>query len=137
MTFNRDKAVAAVGGRLNRLRSRFNFNLGEMARRLGLSRSGYYKEESGLALPKLEALNVLQQEYDISMDWLLFDKGPVYFREKVAIEEEPKGLNLEKLSPYVGELLEYMEKDPLLQHEVLVQFFKYKEKKEHPNKPVS
>lgn len=70
------------------------------------------------------------------MDWLFFNKGPVHFREKEANENEPAGLNLEKLSPYVRELIEYMEKDPLLQHEILVQFFKYKEKKENPNNPV-
>jgi len=51
-------------------------------------------------------------------------------------EDEKKFLNLETVSSHVRELLEYMERDPLLQHEVLVHFYKYKERKAHQG-PVS
>lgn len=133
MIFNRSKLVEQIGERLRGLRKQIDFSTNEMARRVGLSRSGYYKQESGRSLPRLETLNTLQQEYDISMDWLFFNKGPVRFREKSVTKDEPKGIDPENLSPHVLELIEYMEKDPRLQHEILVQFFKYKEQKENPN----
>lgn len=136
MIFNRDKLVVEIGGRLMMLRAQFKFSAIDMARRLGLSRSGYYKQERGNTLPRLEILNALHREYDISMDWLLFNRGPMYFREKVELEGEA-GSTPDKLSPHVRELIEYMEKDPLLEHEVLVQFFKYKERKENPAVPTT
>jgi hypothetical protein len=64
------------------------------------------------------------------MDWLIFNKGPMHYGERQPEKgDEKKALNLETVSPHVQELLEYMERDPLLQHEVLVHFYKYKERK--------
>ena len=42
-----------------------------MAQRLGLKQKTYYKNEVGLALPCIETLPRLQNEFDISMDWLI------------------------------------------------------------------
>ncbi len=106
---------------------------GEMARKLGLSKSGYYKNENGITFPRLDTLDLLQRDFDISMDWLIFNKGPMHYGERLPEKRyEKKFLNLEKVSSHVRELLEYMEREPLLQHEVLVHFYKYKERKTHP-----
>jgi transcriptional regulator with XRE-family HTH domain len=140
MAFSRARFIGAIGRRLIRLRKHLNYSLEEMARKLGLSKSGYYKNEGGLSFPGLETLDCLQRDYDISMDWLMFEKGPMHFQEKQPEpqpEPEPEKvekketLDLEELSPDVRELLEYMEGDRLLKHEVLVYFYRYKERKEH------
>ncbi len=134
MAFNRARFIGAIGGRLIRLRKHLNYSLEEMARKLGLSKSGYYKNEGGLVFPGLETLDCLQRDYDISMDWLIFEKGPMHYQEKEPEPEkmeEKETLDLENISPDVRELLEYMEGDRLLKHEVLVYFYRYKEKKDH------
>jgi transcriptional regulator with XRE-family HTH domain len=113
-----------------------------MARKLELSRSGYYKNEGGLAFPRLETLDILQRNYDISMDWFIFNKGPVHFKEKQPESppepgkaEEKETPATENISDDVRELLEYMDQDRLLKHEVLVYFYKYREKKEQKTEP--
>jgi hypothetical protein len=74
----------------------------------------------------------LRRDFDISMDWLIFNRGPMHYGEREPEKvDETKYLSLANLSPHVRELLETMARDPLLQHEVLVHFFKYKERKQH------
>jgi transcriptional regulator with XRE-family HTH domain len=145
MAFNRRRLIVEIGQRLRRLREQLNYSLDQMAAKFGLSKSGYFKNENGRRFPGLDTLNLLQRDMDISMDWLIFNKGPVHYKEKVpqpqpqpepekaAGKETPA---LENVGPDVRELLEYMEHDRLLKHEVLVYFYKYKEKKEHQGEGV-
>ena len=137
MAFNRKRLMAEVGRRLVQIREKLNYSLDDMARKTNLSSSGYYKNEAGMAFPNLYALNTLQRDMDISMDWLIFNKGPMFFQEKQPepepepepVEEE-NTLSLENASPDVRELFEYLESDRLFKHKVLVYFYKYKESKE-------
>jgi hypothetical protein len=85
------------------------------------------------------------KKFDASMDWLLFNKGPLFYKEKTPEETkqppeekppvqqkqpekqtEEKFPGLEQVMTDVKELLDYMAKDPLLKYEVLVYFYKYK-----------
>ncbi len=144
MTFKRDRLVYEIGRRLRKLREQFNYSPDQMASKLGLSPSGYFKNEHGRRFPGLDTLNLLQRDWDISMDWFIFNKGPVHFKKKQPEPQPPaepektakETLTLENVGPDVGELLEYMEQDRLLKHEVLVYFYKYKESKER-QKPAA
>ena len=137
MVFKRTNLINGVGRRLRQLRQQFKCSLEDMARKLELSKSGYYKNEGGLSFPGLDTLDILQRNFDISMDWLIFNKGPVHFKErepdpraepeKVGEKETP---DLGNISGDLRELLEYMDHDRLLKYEVLVYFYKYREKKE-------
>ena len=139
MTFNRDRLVYEIGRRLRKLREQFKFSPNQMAAKLGLSQSGYFKNEHGRRFPGLGTLNFLQGDWDISMDWFIFNKGPVHYKEKLPEPQPPaepgkaedNTLSLDDVGPDERELLEYMGQDRLLKHEVLVYFYKYKEKKEH------
>jgi len=137
MALHKLKFLEIVGRQMLKLRKHLNYSCGEMSRKLGLSKSGYYKNENGITFPRLDTLDLLQRDFDISMDWLIFNKGPMHYEERHPEKRDEKEfLNLEKVSSHVRELLEYMERDPLLQHEVLVHFYKYKERKAH-QAPVS
>jgi transcriptional regulator with XRE-family HTH domain len=134
MAFKRVRLLKEIGRRLRGLRKQFNYSLEEMAGKMGRSKSGYFKNENGITLPGLATMYRLQEDFDISMDWLLFNKGPVHYLEKQpekVEEDEKKTEDLENISADVRELLAYMERDRLLAHEVLVFFYKYKERKEH------
>ena len=140
MVFKRAKLLKEIGRRLRGLRKQLNYSLEEMAGKMGRSKSGYFKNENGITIPGLSTMYRLQADFDISMDWLIFNKGPVHYQDKhpepgpepERIEEdEKKAEDLENISADVRELLAYMERDRLLAHEVLVFFYKYKERKEH------
>lgn len=131
------KIVVGTGRRLKQLRDRFNFSPEEMARKLNLSLSGYFKNERGNTFPGLKTLNRLQGEYDISMDWLIFGKGPVNYTQKPSarVLEAERGSGVMKdVSPEILQMVETMEQDPLLRAEMLVYFYRYREKKEAPVK---
>ncbi|NIM17322.1 MAG: helix-turn-helix domain-containing protein [Candidatus Aminicenantes bacterium] len=136
MAFKRAVLLKEIGRRLRGLRKQLNYSLEEMAGKLGRSKSGYFKNENGITLPSLATMHHLQADLDISMDWLIFNKGPIHYQDKQpepqrVEEDEKKTKDLENISADVWELLAYMERDRLLAHEVFVYFYKYKERKEH------
>ena len=138
--------VQEVGQRLRKFRRQLHYTPGQMAEKLGIMTGGYYKNENGENFPGLDTLNRLQKDFDISMDWFIFNKGPMFYKEKQAEKEKPlekkeikKTPGPEDTMPEVKELLEHMAKDPLLRHEVMVYFYKYKENKtkESQTSPLS
>lgn len=116
-----------VGQRLRLLRNQYNYSVSEMGQKLGLSRSGYSKNENGVTLPKLETLQRLEKDLDISMNWLFFNKGPIHYKD-LLVEKGlvKKALSLEKITPEATDLFELMEKDFLFRHEIMTFFYKYK-----------
>ncbi|HLP58091.1 MAG TPA: helix-turn-helix transcriptional regulator [Candidatus Deferrimicrobium sp.] len=118
-----------IGQRLRLLRNQYDYSLNEMAGKLGLSRSGYSKNENGLSLPKIETLQRLEKDFDISMNWLFFEKGPIHYKDSL-VENGlvKKALSLEKTTPEAADLFAYMEKDLLFRHEIMAFFYKYKNK---------
>jgi transcriptional regulator with XRE-family HTH domain len=134
-----------IGSRLIKLREQLDYSREEMAAHCEVSESAYAKNERGDHLPKLDSLENLVNKFDASMDWLLFDRGPLFFKEKPGQEQqkspEEKSLveqtpvqkpwaeefpGLESIMPDVREFLDYMAKDPLFKYKVLAFFFKYK-----------
>lgn len=135
MTGRNQNVIQGAGRRLKKIREQLRYSPGEMAARLGIGINGYYKNEHGESTPSPKTLYQLQKEYDISMDWFLFNKGPERFKDKPAETEKPrkeaetetkKSTAKEKISPEIKDLLDHMEQDPLLRHEIMVYFYKYK-----------
>ncbi|MDQ1351440.1 MAG: Helix-turn-helix protein [Acidobacteriota bacterium] len=121
------KIVVEAGHRLEVLRKSHDYSRQEMASRLGVSRSNLYKNEIGFYFPRLDTLVRLHDDFDLSLDWLLFDSGPMHTKDKqsaLAMENRSKGMVSE--SPDVMELLTAMEQDQVLRHELLAYFYKYK-----------
>jgi transcriptional regulator with XRE-family HTH domain len=137
----RKQRLKEIGARLTKLREQLNYSREEMAAHCEVTESGLGKNERGDHLPQLDTLENLVKKFDASMDWLLFNKGPLFYKEKTQEEKqqppeekppvqqkqpEEKFPGLEQVMPDVKELLDYMAKDPLLKYEVLVYFYKYK-----------
>lgn len=148
---NRKRVLQEAGDKLVQLRKKFNYSRDQMAGHFGVSRNAYYKNEVGMALPALPTLYRLAMENNLSMDWFLFSKGPMYYNEKEKtreIEELKKQLELEKekqlekepgkekekaavravgdMKPEIKELLEHMEAVPLLYYEILAYFQRFR-----------
>jgi len=151
MEMNRKRILQEAGDKLTQLRKKFNYSRDQMAGHFGVSRGGYYKNEAGFSLPALPTLYRMAMENNISMDWFLFSRGPMYYDEKEKtreIEELKKQLELEKekqlekepgnekekktpraavdMKPEIKELVEHMEAVPLLYHEILAYFQRFK-----------
>ena len=133
MKTERSKILQETGTRLRKLREELGYTRKEMAKRLGLTTSGYSRNETGRYYPGFFTLQRLSKQFEVSMDWLLFGREPMYYKEgepqkeEVSTKEEDEIIPvLEKDMPDVRELLDNMVKDPLLRHEVFVHFYKYK-----------
>jgi transcriptional regulator with XRE-family HTH domain len=129
--------------RLRVLREKLRLNRIGMSRRLGVDKGSYTRNEDGDTFPGLKSLITMHEQWNVSMDWFMFGKGSMYLKDYDAevaransrvkeLEEE-----LEQLAghasarPEIKELLESMNQDPQLRHEILVCFYKYK--KENKN----
>jgi transcriptional regulator with XRE-family HTH domain len=136
------KTFFGIAKRLKLVRKQLNISARQMAGRLGLNYNSYYKNENSATYPGLNTLYQLSEVFGVSVDWLIFGKGPMFYREKEREKElEELGKELElmretlreqeekagiRIRPELHELLEHMERIPLLYHEVLVYFQKFK-----------
>ncbi len=123
-----------VALKLRKLRKLLGYSKIQMAARVGVTPSGYYRNEAGETFPNFKTLRMLCNEHDISMDWFIFNKGPMYFKEKIepgGTEKEPeviiKTVEVPKELPKdIQELIDHMEGIPLLHHEVLAYLQRFK-----------
>jgi transcriptional regulator with XRE-family HTH domain len=125
---DRKTLLRNIGEKLRNIRDSLKLERFQMADRIGAYRTSYYRYEIGETSPQLTSLYRLGHTDHISMDWLILNRGPMHFKDIQAIPEPPKetapAIALER---DVKELLEHMEKSPLLRHEILLMFYKFKE----------
>lgn len=158
MEMNKGKLLRQIAAKLKNLREQWGYDRKEMAAYFGISSAGYSKNENGQSFPGIKTQFLLSQDHDISIDWFMFDKGPMHFKEKekmnvlekkaAELEENVRQLQLEnknleqrnkvlekdlaeknaalEITPEVKELIEHMKKIPLLYHDVLAGFQKFK-----------
>ncbi|HLP61905.1 MAG TPA: helix-turn-helix transcriptional regulator [Candidatus Deferrimicrobium sp.] len=133
MSIRTKSFLSDLGKRLKIVRDEHRYNRLEMAGKLEISRANYYKNECGISLPKVDTLYRLYNDFDISMDWFLFGGQPMHNKDKqpTPVAEKKTG-GLENELPDARELLDAMEHDPMLRHEVLLNFYKYKSNKTSP-----
>jgi len=135
------KAKQAIALRLYEIRKQAGYSRIEMASRLGITNGGYNKNESGENSPCLDSLRRLSGDFEISMDWFFFNKGPMHYKEKgerekelekkVAELEEEQRKREEKagtieMRTEVRELLAYMENNAMFYFELMLYFQKFK-----------
>lgn len=113
-------AAAGCGKRLIQLRKHLGYGPGQMAARVGLGIAGYGKNESGDTFPSLRTLDIIQREWGVAMDWLLFGKGPMFFRENSGPVEALTA------TPEIQELLTHMAQNPKLKYGVMLYFHEQK-----------
>ena len=131
MKILKGKQLLGVGRCLKAVRNEAGLTCRMMALKLGVHIKSYYKHERGVSLPCVETLGRLQTEFDISMDWLLFNNGTKHTKDKqVIVVEEKKNTDLENKFPEVVQLLDAMVQDHVLLHEVMLYFYKYRQNRQ-------
>jgi len=151
-----------MGFRLRTVRKHNNLLRKQMAEELDVCINGYRKYERGENALSQQSQILLAEKFDVSLHWLLLDKGPMLFSdiEKALLENEQlkqeilrqkeqqqrqkqieKKVNPEPVkspdmveitTPEVRELLEYMEANPLFKFQLLTHFYRFKQDGQNP-----
>ncbi len=126
MARKNDKLLTKIGQRFEKVRLDLGLSPIDMAETLDIQSSGYQKNEKGQTTPSLKTLGNMLKKYDISMNWLLFNKGPV------KMEENPEPPPVEKEEPITldadtKDLIEAMEHDRGLRYDILGYYFRRKQ----------
>ncbi|MCP5051208.1 MAG: helix-turn-helix transcriptional regulator [bacterium] len=159
MKINRHELSLNAGEKLRKLRKEFHLTSPEMADRLRLKSNNYRKNENGVAFPNPKTLYLLTTEFNVSLDWFFFDRGPKFLSEKNREQElEKKIAELEKelelarqgntrlekeaeaksqLEQEVKEMLDYMEQVPVFYHETLAHFHRFKMQNRQAAEPIN
>lgn len=117
----------AVATRLKKVREILGFTQERMVTFFGVQRSTYTRNERGDTFPGYPILLKLATRFDISLDWLVCGKGPMIFKEKAAARRgSAVETDIKELLPEHRELVLAMEKVPVLHHEVLAFFQRFK-----------
>jgi len=125
-----ERMLNGLSAKLIKIRESFNQTITQMAQQLRIYRGNLVDYEKSKSMPSLSTLHRLGICYGVSLNWFILDKGPMF----LSVEEDQKNVSpnpLDELeNPLSGdtvELLKYMDKIPLLRHEILVQFHRFKE----------
>lgn len=117
----------AVASRLKRVREILGFTQERMVTFFGVQRSTYTRNECGDTFPGYPVLHKLATRFDISLDWLVCGKGPMLYKEKGFSGSGNAGeAEIKEMQPEYRELILAMEKVPVLHHEVLAFFQRFK-----------
>jgi transcriptional regulator with XRE-family HTH domain len=125
MNNTRKKIVKEIGARLKEAREALNCSREAMASHFKINRPSYTKHEQGETFLRPQTLVVLGNTLGVSLDWLICNKGSVLYNEKGQSSGE-KRVEDGKLADDVRELLDGMERIPLLRYEVLSFFHRFK-----------
>jgi transcriptional regulator with XRE-family HTH domain len=127
---------------MKKVRENLGYSQNGMAYQYGLTVNAYRKIEKGDFKPGHYALQKMVMEYDISLDWLFFNKGPMVYKEKQEVTAPPQNAAEEltrepglRLAPEVKIMVEQMEKDPKLYHEILAFFHRFQTDQMEPATP--
>lgn len=118
---HRKTILQDIALRLKKTRDALGISSGDMARRIGTYPATYYKYENARSFPHFTILSRLGDKLGISLDWLILDKGPMFYEEK----ENKTAAAV--LPAEIQELVEQMEQIPVLKYEILLNFHKFKE----------
>lgn len=113
-----------IGLRLKEIRKALSFTQEAMARTLKTGRPNYTRIEIGDTFLNHYFLYKLSSEFNISIDWLICGIGSMFIDSKN--NSNPEGKNGHTMDPETEELVEHMEQIPLLHHEVMELFYKFK-----------
>jgi transcriptional regulator with XRE-family HTH domain len=148
MSRPKNLALKDIKSRFMAIRKERKLTRPQMASELNVSNNNYNKYESGLYFPSFKTLAILTEKFDISVDWLIYNKGAMHFStiEKALRENKQLKQDLEEASfreeasarsgaqdaeivtdPEIKELIRYLEDNPLFKYQLLIYFHRHKQ----------
>jgi len=111
-----------IGKRLKQVREFFKFTQRRMAEVVRIQESTYKKNEKCVHLLNINTLERLHDELGVSAEWLLFENGPIYWKDIRAKEDENTQAGLLKKDIFmeeVEEMVEMLKQVPMIRHSVM------------------
>lgn len=118
----RNMIKAEVGSRLRDVRLTLGYSVSRMAVLLNLNKMTYVKNENGTHFPGAVTLINLSTEYNVSIDWLLCNRGTMFYGEK----DQAKKLLASKDEVQIDEMVNLMKNIPLAYHSMITSFLRFK-----------
>ncbi len=112
-----DKAMRGISSRLKEVRLHFGHTQKKMAAYFGMGSNAYGKAENGYNAPGLKIFYILATRFGISLDWLVLGRGPMFYEKKPGEKAAD-----DELSREINEMLELIDKLPLVRHLILGYF---------------
>lgn len=114
--------------RISILRQNSAYSKKNMADFFNTSQNTYRRYERGEILPGFLSLYSVAMKLGISLDWLVGGRGPVFYQEKGEKKstEVVPGTIQQVFSPEIANLIDHIERIPLLRDEMLAFFYKFK-----------
>ncbi|MCK4764763.1 MAG: helix-turn-helix transcriptional regulator [Candidatus Aminicenantes bacterium] len=109
--------------RFKKMRDALGFSQEKMGANMGAARPSIANYERGDAFPNLESIKMLANNFDISLDWLIAEKGPMFFAGKA---QQEAGVDREELPDNIGEIFDIMLRVPAVRYGMLSYFYKMK-----------
>jgi transcriptional regulator with XRE-family HTH domain len=119
----RKDLAKGIAAKLLRIRQSLHYSTSNMAYKIGITRGTYKRNENSETLPDTFALYKMARSLNISLDWLIVNKGTMFYPGKKPAKDSPSP---RPLKDDVTKLLDHMERIPLLHHEVMTLFHKFK-----------
>jgi transcriptional regulator with XRE-family HTH domain len=113
-----------IAQKLLKIRETLGLSASAISGNIKVHRITYYKYETGRAFPHFSVLSRLGKSLGISLDWLILDRGTMFYKEKDS--EKAAANSLSALPQDIRELVEYMERIPILKYETLLSFHQFK-----------
>ncbi|HLP59202.1 MAG TPA: helix-turn-helix domain-containing protein [Candidatus Deferrimicrobium sp.] len=124
-----------IASRLKTIRTEKGLTVKELSSQLGVGPNDYRKYESAVYTPPVHIQVLLAQKFNISLDWLILNKEPMY-RDQIetALGQSEKLGGVEVAadgvivtSPEIKDLVRFMEANPVYKFQLLSDFYRYKQ----------
>jgi transcriptional regulator with XRE-family HTH domain len=115
----------AVGQRMRKLRKTMGYTQEKMVSFFDIGRANYSRIEKGEVWPGVHILYILRTRFCVSLDWLITNTGKMFTRERHNKESEGK-IDLGHYSDEIKDLLNYIERVPMVKHAILSYYLEYK-----------
>jgi len=117
------EAQKEIGPRFRKIRLDLGYTQEQMAAHFKMKRPGYRRYEGGETFPGVQALKMLADNFNVSLEWLIRGEGPMYRQEEKVQTPAPE---FEDVKQDIRELVVQMEKVPLLRFKILSFFHQFK-----------
>jgi len=114
-----------IGERIKMVRKAFGLTQEQFVENFEIGRANYARIESGEIFPGISIMNVLRSKFNISMDWLISNKGEMFLQEK---KEEDIVLDYGEDTEEIAEMLHIIQRIPRMKEEILSFFYDFRRK---------
>lgn len=122
----KDLLKEEIGGRVRKVRSRLGLSQQRMATLLDMAKISLNRIERGLNYPSALTLTRLAKQFDVSMDWLLCNRGSMLQVKEASKSESDEGKNSGLFERDVEALVNLMRRSPLVRYSMMDHFQRFK-----------